>query len=397
MYQPLKRIRVVDFTLAAAGPTCTKQLAELGADVIWIEPTKGASTRAHHKFDFYCTGKRSLPLDLKSPEGMEVMLKLVDKADVFVTNYRLRAVNKLGLDYATLRARNPRLVYAALTGFGTEGAEANNPGTDTAAFWAKGGLLQDYAEKGTLCVAPSAFGDAAAGMNLAMGILAALYDREKTGVGTDMYTSLIGMAVYLNHHAIVETQYGEQYPKSRKAPAYAFLNSYQCKDGWISMTIARADFNKYFDKLVEAIGRPDLVGDERYADISSVCGVNSAGFTAILDEAFARMTTAEAISALQAINVVVDRVQSTADTLTDPQILANKMLYPLEATKPPVGKTEILVPANPIKFQKDINSGTVGHTRGPKLGEQTTEILQELGYSQENIDAMLEKGVTKQS
>lgn len=398
MYQPLKGIKVVDFTLAAAGPSCTKQLKELGADIIWIEPLKGASTRAHHKYDFYCGGKRSLPVNLKSEKGMEVMYKLIDEADIFVTNYRLKAVNKLGLDYETLKARNPRLIYAAITGFGTEGAEANNPGTDTAAFWAKGGLLSDYAEKGTLCVAPSAFGDCATGMFLAGGVMAALYDREKTGKGCDLYTSLLGMAVYLNHHALVETQYGETYPKSRKAPAYALLNSYPCSDGWISLTVPRADFGKYFQPLMKAIGREDLADSPDYPDVSSVCGDKAAAFVAILDEAFSKMTTADAVAALQAINIPVDRVQTTADTLKDAQILENKMIYPLEATKPiPGGPKEIMVPANPIKFQKDLDFGIEGQVRGPKLGEQTTEILKELGYSQEEIAAMISENVTVQA
>jgi len=396
MYQPLKGIKVVDFSLAAAGPSCTKQLTELGADDIWIEPLKGASTRSHHKYDFYCANKRSLPLDLKTIEGIDVMLRLIGKADVFVTNYRLRAVNKLGLDYKSLKEINPRLIYAALTGFGTEGAQANNPGTDTAAFWAKGGILQDYAEKGTLVVAPSAFGDCAAGMALAGGVLAALYDREKTGEGCDLYTSLLAMAVYLNHHAVVEVQYGEEYPKSRTSPAYPFLNSYRCKDGgWISMTIARADFGKYFDVLVKAIGRDDLAGNTQYAAIESITRENSAAFTAILDEAFSKMTSDEAVTALQAGNIAADKVQSTADTLYDPQAEANRYFYPLEATHPvPGGKPEILVPASPIKYRKDLNFGITGQKRGPKLGENTVEILKEYSYSDAEIEALLAKKIT---
>ena len=128
MYRPLDGIKVVDFCLAGAGPSCTKQLTEFGADTIWVEPLKGSSTRDVHKFDFYTTGKRAITLNLKSDKGMDVMLRLIKEADVFVTNYRPNAVRRLGLGYDDVKVVNPRIVYASLTGFGEIGPDANNAG-----------------------------------------------------------------------------------------------------------------------------------------------------------------------------------------------------------------------------------------------------------------------------
>lgn len=147
MYRPLEGVKVVDLTLAGSGPSCTKLLCECGAEVIWVESLKGTSTRSVHKFDFYCTGKKAVSINLKTPEGRRMIEALLRDANVFVSNYRPKGLRNLGLTYEDVKKINPGIVYATLTGFGEEGEQADDAGYDPVAFWAKGGMLQDIAEK----------------------------------------------------------------------------------------------------------------------------------------------------------------------------------------------------------------------------------------------------------
>lgn len=390
-----KGIKIVDFTLAGSGPSCTKLLTEWGADDIWIEPLSGTSTRTVHKYDFYTAGKRNITLNLKTEEGKDAIYRMIKTADVFVTNYRPRAVKKLGLDWETLHEMNPRLVYASLTGFGETGEKVNNPGYDSVCFWAEGGLLRDIAEKGTLVVPPIAIGDITTGIALAYGVAAALYNREKTGKGIKVSSSLLGTAAYINHDALIEVQYGEKYPKTRKAPRRALLNTYQCSDGkWIVLAMPQ-NFDRYFNKFCrEVIDRPDLADNPKYTCAEDTMYDKAPEFVEILDEAFSKMTRDEAVRRLKAIDAPVDIVQSTEDLLTDQQVLDNKYIYKREATIPPEGgDKDIWIPSSPVKAG-DINDGTELKCRGPKLGEHSVEILKEYGFSDEEIQKMLDKGVT---
>lgn len=393
MYQPLKGITVIDLTLAGSGPSCTKLLSEFGANVIWVEAPSGTSTRAVHKFDFYTTGKRAVALNLKTPEGKEVLTHMLRTADVFVSNYRPKGLAHLGLSYEDVKAVKPDIIYATLTGFGEEGPEANNAGYDPVAFWAKGGMLRDIAEKGSLVVPPIAVGDITAGMGLFGGICAALYGRQQTGEGCHVFTSLLAQAVYLNHDALIETQYGEEYPKTRLQPRRAMLNTYRCSDDkWITLTITDK-FDKYFANLLKAVGREDLVGDPRWTCIEDTMYEGAPELVAILDEAFGKMTQDEAVAAMNAIDAPVARVQSTEEMMRDEQVLANKYVYRLEATVPPAsGQKEILVPASPIKFNT-VDSGVVGNTCGPRIGEHSAEVLKEYGYTEEEVQDLLDRGI----
>lgn len=389
MVKPLEGIRVVDLTLAGAGPSCTKLLAEYGAEVIWIEPLTGTSTRKVHKFDFYTAGKRSVTLDLKTDEGMEILRCLIRLADVFVSNYRTRALRKLRLDYESVKEMNSRIIYATLTGFGEEGPEADFPGYDPVAFWAHSGMLRDYAEPGSLLVPPVAVGDLATGQALAGGVCAALFHRERTGESERVFTSLLAEAAYLNHDAVVECQYGEQFPKSRKKPRRALLNTYQCKDGkWITLAVLDK-FEQYFFPMLKALGREDLVEDARWCRIEDTMYQNAPEVVEILDEAIAGMTQTEVLTVLESMDIPVTRVYSTEEMIRDPQVRENNYIIPIQASD---GR-EILIPANPIKLA-DVNSGTVGLGPGPGLAEHSVEVLRELGYDDVTIADFLERRIT---
>ena len=390
MFKPLEKIKVVDICVAGAGPSCTKLLAEYGADVIWVEPLCGTSTRNVFKFDFYTTGKRSIAINLKSEEGQEFIRRVLSTADVFVSNYRPKALRHLGLEYEILHSLNPRLIYATLTGFGEEGPEADEPGYDPVAFWSKGGMLLDFAEKGSLLVPPYAVGDIITGQALAGGILAALLDREKTGTGERVFTSLMAEAAYANHDAIVETQFGEIYPKSRLAPRRALLNTYRCKDGkWITISIPN-DFDRYFEPLMRVLELQGLIDNPRWATAEDTIGDNAPAFVKILDGAFAKLTQEEALRRLHAIDVPCAKVLGTAEFMHDEQALANNCFYEI----PTLDGNTLTIPANPVKFGTK-HSGKPEKC-GPHLGEHTKEILQEYGYQDTEIHTLLNNGLALQ-
>ena len=391
--KPLNGIKVVDMTLAGSGPSCTKLLAEYGAQVIWIEPLYGTSTRTVHKYDFYATNKKSMSINLKSEKGKEVLKRIIEDSDVFVSNYRPKALAHLHLTYEEVKKINEEIIYATLTGFGEEGEEANRPGYDAVAFWAKGGLLADIAESGSLVVPPVAIGDVASGLSLFGGICAALLNQKINHIGCHISTSLLATSLYLNHDALIEVQYGEVYPKSRKAPRRALFNTYQCKDGkWIAIAFL-TDFNKNFPNLLHAIHLDTLINDTRWKCIEDTMYDKAPELVSILDKAFSEMTQEEAITALTAVDIPVSKVQNTKNLLTDSQVLANQYIYPLEATVPPsVEKKEIMVPCSPIKINT-IENGTKGHAKGPQLGEHTLEILRQYHFSEEEIMELNSEGI----
>ena len=390
MFKPLENIKVIDVCVAGAGPSCTKLLAEYGADVIWVEPLYGTSTRNVFKFDFYTTGKRSIAIDLKSGEGQAFIRRAISTADVFVSNYRTKALRHLGLEYEALHRLNPKLIYATLTGFGEEGPEADEPGYDPVAFWSKGGMLMDFAERGSLLVPPYAVGDIIAGQALAGGVLAALLNREKTGEGERVFTSLMAEAAYANHDAIVESQFGETYPKSRLAPRRALLNTYRCGDGkWITISLPN-DFERYFASLLRVLDLQELVGDPRWATAADTMGEKAPELVRILDDAFAKLTRDEAIQRLHTIDVPCAKVLGTAEFMRDEQANANNCFYEI----PTLDGNTLTVPANPVKFGTKYSGKP--EKRGPHLGEQTEEILREYGYPENEIQAMLMKGSASQ-
>lgn len=388
MEKLLEGVRVLDFTLAGSGPSCTKLLTEFGAEDIWVEPLQGTSTRSVHKYDFYSAGKKALAVNLKTPEGQEILRRLLLDADVFVSNYRPAAIEKLGLSYEKVREINPGIIYATLTGFGEEGEKKNNPGYDSMAFWSEAGLLRDIAEAGTLVVPPIAVGDITTGMGLAYGIAAALFRRERTGEGCHVFTSLLAMGIYLNHDAIIETQYGEKYPKSRKKPYKAMYNTYRARDGeWFALGIP-AELGRYFDKIMYLIGREDLVGSPRFSTIRDTMGEKGEELVRILDEGFKKMDRQEILDRLLELDVPASAIQSSEDVLTDPQALANGYLFRREATVPPSEeRKDILIPASPVKVDSPA-SGTENHGPGPVVGQDNDTVLRECGFSKKEIFAM---------
>lgn len=390
MKRMLEGIKVVDCTLAAAGPACTKILTDYGTETILIEPVTGTSTRtdAPRTFNYKCGGKKSVPVNLKKPEGIEFMYKLIAWADVFVSNYRKQALERLGLGYRKLKEINSQLVYATLNGYGNRGPMKADPGFDVTCFWAHGGIMADISQKGKAIInAPIAIGDVSTGQGLAAGICAALYNRERTGQGTCITTSLLGQSLWLNFDAIIESQYGEKFPKSRKSPMRAVLNTYQCGDGkWITLN-AQHHWEISWPYICNFIGRPELIA--QYPDKESTMYERSAEVVAALDEGFKKFTRDEVIEALTSCGIIaVAPVLNSVDLLEDPQILANEML--IESDKMSRDGRKIKIPVSPVRFEDE---HPAEYLPGPELGENTVEMLEMLGYREDTIKDYIDRGI----
>ena len=283
--KPLEGIKVVDLTTFVAAPVCARLLCDMGAEVIKIEHPRGDGWRefginynarfSHEEnpvFDIYNSGKSFISLNLKSPEGKEILFKLLEDADVFVTNTRPDALQRLGLSYEDLKDRFPRLVYAIVLGYGEKGPEATLPAFDTTAFWTRSGFLRDMApmtETYEPISPPSGVGDTVTGYNLLSQVCAALLGRERTGKGDYVRAGLYHTGIFTNGTMQIITQrpWGRDYPKTR-VEVGAPGGCYKCADDeWLF--IANGQLSVALPKMFRMIGRPELIEDPRFFDRDS--------------------------------------------------------------------------------------------------------------------------------
>jgi crotonobetainyl-CoA:carnitine CoA-transferase CaiB-like acyl-CoA transferase len=387
MLKTLEGVKVIDMCVAAAGPSCSRMLVDLGAEDIMIEPLEGQSTRytAPRSYHFKCGGKKSFPCNLKSPEGKELFYKLAKWADVFVSNFRINALNRLGFSYEELSKINPRLIYANISGFGNRGPQKDDPGFDATAWWAKSGLLVDAAQRGSIIQVPYATGDFSAGHSLALGVCSALYYREKSGKGCEVSTSLMASGIFLNYDAIIESQYGLKLPTSRKEAIRATLNTYQCGDGeWVAIN-ATHHWETSWPCICKLIGREDMI--EKYPSHDDTMREHAPAVIAALDEGFKKVTSKEAYQAIKACGTIsIEIAQHSVDVASDPQAIENGFVY--EWTDPD-GK-KIMHPTTPLRIGDDTHAEV---PYGPGLGEHTIEVMKMLGYSDDAISDYIERGI----
>jgi crotonobetainyl-CoA:carnitine CoA-transferase CaiB-like acyl-CoA transferase len=393
----LKDLRIVEYATYVAAPGAGGLLADWGADVIKVEPPGGDPIRQFFAsvgvesdlnpvFDLDNRGKRGIVLDTAQESGRDALLRLIDNADVFLTNVRPGGLARAGLDFETLSKRNPNLVYASVTGYGLEGADADKPGMDTAAFWARSGLAAMFTPKGAEPVQlRTAFGDHVASMATLAGILAALHERTRTGRGRLVEASLLRAAHYAagSDFAIQHMRGRVASNRPRANAPNPLINYFKTRDErWICL-ITRQGARDWF-ALCRALKREDLIEDERFAKAKGR-RENGPALVALLDEAFGALSMSEAGAALDAQDVIWSLVQTPAEALADPQLLAAGGIV----QTPLPGGGAISAPAGPIRFP-GADDGPKGPS--PRIGEHTRTVLSEAGYSDAEIEALYASG-----
>jgi len=386
MTLPLDGVRVVDLTRARAGPTAVRQLADMGADVVKVEAreeVEGDSTALGFDFLNLHRNKRSITLDLKHPRAIEVLKRLVTKADVVIENFRPDVKRRLGIDYDALAAINPRLIYGSISGFGQTGPYRDRPGYDQIAQ-GMGGLMSITGLPGQ---GPVRVGipvaDLTAGIFLAQGILVALYERERSGKGQWVHTSLLqAMVTMLDFQAArwlidgeIAPQAGNDHPTG--IPTGVFTTS----DGHINIA---ASGQTMYRRLCTAIGAPELIDDPRFKTLGDR-SKNRKQMNAEIDRVLVKKTSAEWIEALNAAGVPSGPILNIKEVFENEQVKHLGLAQPVRHRA--LGEMKVQAPPATL-------SRTPGAIRraAPEHGEHTDEILKELEYTPAEIAKLHESG-----
>jgi formyl-CoA transferase len=388
----LSGLKVVDLASFVAGPGAAVILSDFGANVIKVEPPSGdmwrivfkvpPQPRANENYLWHLDNrnKRGLALDLKSPQAAEVLERLVKWADVLIVNTPHPARERLKLEYQDVVQWNPRLIYADVSGFGDNGPDANLPGFDITAYWARSGLLSQTRDAGAPPTWPiAASGDHATAVGLFSAIVMGLYRRERTGKGAYVTTSLLAEGIWAAGVHIAGALAGATfYPlHDRQSPSNAVLNPYRTSEGSWFMLVVSPD---KFQALATAIGRPDLITDPRFGDAAKQAA-NAAQLRAILDDAFAQQPMQHWREVLDKAHITYGAILEPSEVVNDPQLRANDIVVPLEGAE---GKLTLTV-SSPMQVHGVAKEPA---RRAPGLGEHNHEILRELGFDPAQIEQL---------
>lgn len=390
MTRPLEGVKVIELATFVAAPTCGRALADWGAEVIKVESLGGDPIRhvggntkfptlpeENPNFDLGNISKKSIALNLKDEKGLAALFKLLQNADVFVTNNRTKALEKMGLGYEQLKEKYPGLIFAQVLGYGEKGPLKDKPGFDFTSYYARGGLTGTLYEKGTSPVNPvPGFGDNQVALALTSGVLAALYKRSKTGAGDKVTVSLYHTALFVLNTAIAASQYGFSYPVSRKEVGNPFLNTYKTRDErWLQL--AAPEYDRMFPVVMQAIDREDLTGNEKYSRFKNIIG-KTTEIIEIIEAQIIQKTADEWMAIFEKSDIPCEKALLWDEILKDEQAWANDYLHEIHYA---TGNVRTLITL-PVKFD---SIGKAEYTRGPLIGENTVEILKDLNYSAEEI------------
>ncbi|WP_179402787.1 CaiB/BaiF CoA transferase family protein [Burkholderia guangdongensis] len=392
-------LKVIDCGSFIAAPIAATLLGDFGADVIKIEPPTGGGDpsrhlpklpgmpKAEHPYGWLLDNrnKRGLALDLSKPDGQAILHRLVESADVFVTNYPLTVRNKLAIDYARLSKLNERLVYASFTGYGETGDEAGKPGFDATAYWARSGMMDlvrsDAATPPARAVA--GMGDHPSGVALFAAISLALYQRERTGRGTQVGSSLLANGIFANgimaQAALCGATFTPRPPREENLNALSCY--YRCRDGrWLLLVIINDE--RDWPTFATCIGRADLIDDPRYAKQADRFA-HSAELIATFDEVFATRDRDDWRARLNAAGIIFECVAEVEDLPGDRQMIETGVLLPIEG--------ESMLTINSPFFVDGADK--VPPHRAPGLGQHSDEILRDAGYDDATITQLRERRI----
>lgn len=403
MPMPLEGMLVLDWTIWQQGPVCSAMLGDMGADVIkieqrgtgdpgrWLTAAAGQSAgeRPNWYFEANNRNKKSITLDLKKPEAIEVIHALAAKADIFVQNFRkgVAARNKIG--YEDLRAVNPKIIYASATGYGPKGPDSAEPSFDHLGL-ARSGIMNAAGEPDMPPLAiTGGIADQMGAVMMAYGIMTAVISRERHGMGQEVNASHLGSMSYLQGLSLsMKLMAGIAMPRMFRAQSFNCLwNHYECADGhWIALAMLQPD--RYWADFARLIGRPDLATDERYATMEARSAI-STECVALLDEAFKSKPREQWVKQFREdkCDLIYTIVNTVDDLPTDPQVLEND--YVVEFDHPQHGPTGMVgIPVGLSETPGSVRSAA------PELGQHTEEVLMEvLGWDWDRISELREKEV----
>lgn len=402
MTRPLEGIKVVEVAMWAFVPAAGGMLADLGADVIKIEPPtgdplrglqigniEGDGRRIDYSWESYNRGKRSITLDLKQEAGREVLMKLLEDADVFLSNLLPRARRSMKIDAESIRSRFPNIIYATGSGVGQNGPEKEKGGYDAITFWARGGIsssLTDPDADHPVGPPGPAFGDTLSGSMLAGGICAALVKRSMTGEASEVDVSLLGAAMWSMQRYICQATADnvDSFPKPAPGkPHNVLVGNYRTSDGrFLALCMLQAD--KYWGPLCDVAERPDLAADPRFAN-AGLRRENVDACYAELKALFASKTLAEWRAILARQEGQWDVVQNVGDMKDDVQVNANAYLQAVDYGD----GTTIPMVSVPAQF----DGKPMSASRSPELGADSDAVLESLGYSEDEIIDLKVQGV----
>jgi len=387
----LDGLKVLDVTQVMAGPFCAMMLADLGADVIKVEPPAGDSTRQmpgavgadSPSFNALNRGKRSIVLDLKSDAGRAALVRLARSTDILIENYRPGVMDALGLGYEALSRENPRLVYASISGYGQTGPDRDKGGFDLIAQGVSGIMSITGEPGGAPVKAGVPLTDLGAGLFALVGILAAVAHRDRTGAGQHVDTALVDAGVALSVCDATEYFAGMGVPQALGS-AHRLIAPYQairCDDGFITLGAAN---ERLFRRLCDVLGHQEWAALPEFVD-SNARLRNRQQLTARIEAITTGESCAHWLALFEANDIPCGPINDYARVFTDPQVVARQMV--VETDHPTLGRLRTL--GSPIKLSA--TPALVGRA-APRLGEHTVEVLREAGFSESEIDLLQRRG-----
>ena len=394
MVYPLDGLRVLDAATYLAGPGAATVLADFGADVIKVEPPDGDGYRklvgrypVPYHWQLTSRNKRSIALDLTRLQGQAVLHRLVQGADVILTNFLDGQLRRFRMTYGELRQINPRLVFAQLTGYGTQGPEVERKGFDVTAWWARSGLMDFTRDPGqTPLRAPPGMGDQVTAMSLFGAVMTGLFRRERTGQGCQVSTSLAANGVWANGMALQGVIAGFDLGAYHQAKGWRspMTSAYPTSDGrFVALAIVNRE--REWPQLVAALGHPEWLQDERFASQDAMMR-NRVELIALIGAQTAKLTQRDLMARLDAHRVTCGVVAPMGDVVNDRQLKANAMIVPTEDP----GEDYRHTINSPIFVAGEAKRPP---SRAPEIGAHTREVMEELGYGKDEITALLEEGV----